>query len=281
MRASFLAELLKLRKRPATWVIAAVWLTLSVVFGYAFPYLSYRGSFSGPVGSPQPAESVLAEALPENLVPSAIQGFPLFAGALALILGAVATGSEYGWGTLKTVLTQGPRRLAVFGGKALALGLVVLGVVLATFAVDAAASGVVASVTSRPMRWPPPTDLLQGVVGGWLIVGMWCCAGMFLGILARGTTVAIGVGLVWVLAVENLVRIFAAILDPLDVLQRWMPGTNAGALAAALGVPVQGQPGGTPGVTDVVGGMPAALVLVAYLVMFAAASAVLIHRDVT
>jgi ABC-2 type transport system permease protein len=57
-----------------------------------------------------------------------------------------------------------------------------------------------------------------------------------------------------------------------------MPGTNAGALAAALGVPVQGQPGGTPGVTGVVGGTSAALVLVAYLAVFVAASAVLIRR---
>ena len=69
-------------------------------------------------------------------------------------------------------------------------------------------------------------------------------------------------------------------MDAVDVVQRFMPGTNAGALAAVLGVPVQGRPGGTPGVTDVVGGMAAALVLVAYLVIFVAASAVLVHRDV-
>jgi len=36
--------------------------------------------------------------------------------------------------------------------------------------------------------------------------------------------------------------------------------------------------GGTPGVTDVVGGRFAALVLVAYLAMFVAASAVLVRR---
>jgi ABC-2 type transport system permease protein len=41
---------------------------------------------------------------------------------------------------------------------------------------------------------------------------------------------------------------------------------------------VQGQPGGTPGVTDVVDGTAAVLVLAAYLVIFVAASAVLVHR---
>lgn len=91
-----------------------------------------------------------------------------------------------------------------------------------------------------------------------------------------------GIGLVWTLAVENLLRIFGSIVDAVDVVQRFMPGTNAGALVAALGVPVHGQPGGTPGVTDVVDGTSAALVLAVYLVVFATASAVLTdRRDVT
>jgi ABC-2 type transport system permease protein len=83
---------------------------------------------------------------------------------------------------------------------------------------------------------------------------------------------------VWALAVENLLRIFGSIVEAVDVVQRFLPGTNAGALAAALGVPVQGQPGGTPGVTDVVGGRSAALVLAVYLAIFVAASAALLSR---
>jgi ABC-2 type transport system permease protein len=40
------------------------------------------------------------------------------------------------------------------------------------------------------------------------------------------------------------------------VLQRWLPGTNAGSVAAAAGVPVPGAPGGTLGVTTTVDGPP-------------------------
>jgi hypothetical protein len=68
---------------------------------------------------------------------------------------------------------------------------------------------------------------------------MWCLAGLFLGIAVRGTAVAIGLRLAW--ALENLLRIFGAIVDAVDVVQPLMPGTNATKLAAALGVPVQGQ----------------------------------------
>lgn len=278
MIASFLAELLKLARRPATWLIAGVWMTLSLVFGYAFPYFSYRGTPSGPTADPNLGERVLSEALPAALVPAAIQGFPLFAGALALLLGVLATGGEYGWDTMKVLLTLGPRRLSVLAGKLLALTSVMLLIVLAAFGLDGAASLLVASVTGKPVDWPTIGELATGVAGGWLVVGMWCLAGAFLGILVRGTALGVGIGLVWMLAVENLLRIFGSIVEAVDVAQRLLPGTSAGALAAALGVPVQGQPGGTPGVTDVVDGMPATLVLVAYLAMFVAASAALISR---
>jgi ABC-2 type transport system permease protein len=286
MRASLTAELLKVGKRPATWLIAVAWLVLSLLFGYLFPYLSYRGAPTGPAagaGAGQAsAEQVLAEALPANLVPTAIQGFPVFAGALALLLGALSAGSEYGWGTWKTILAQGPGRLAVLAGKLAALGLVLGLVVLATFAVAAPASWLIAAVESQPLRWPPLAELAQGLAAGWLVVGMWGWAGMFLGILVRGTSLAIGLGLVWTLAVENLVRGFASLLAAIEVLQRFMPGTNAGSVAAAVGVPVQGAPGGTLGVTTTVDGTRATLVLAAYLVAFTAAAAVLLQRrDVT
>jgi ABC-type transport system involved in multi-copper enzyme maturation permease subunit len=206
----------------------------------------------------------------------------MFAGALALLLGAVATGSEYQWQTMKTMLTQGPRRWSVFGGKALALGVVTILLVAATFVVDAGAAWLVATITDHPADYPPAGDLATGFAGGCLVVAMWCWAGLFLGILLRGTALAIGFGLVWALAVENLVRAFASTLDPIDTLARYMPGTNAGALVAALGVPAQGQTGGTPGVTDIVTGTHATLVLTAYIMAFLLIAGTLLHRrDVT
>lgn len=274
MWASFTAELLKLRKRPATWLIAGVWVVLSLVFGYVFPFFSYQGGASGTVDP----ERVLAEALPAELVPAAVQGFPMFAGALALLLGAVATGSEYQWQTVKTILTQGPRRTSVYGGKVVALGSITFVLVLVTFLVDAGAAWLIATVTNHPAAWPSFGDLVVGFAGGWLVVAMWCWAGLFLGILLRGTALAVGLGLVWALAVENLVRIFASILDPIDAVQKFMPGTNAGALVAALGVPVQGSTGGTPGVTAVVTGTHAAMVLAGYVVVFVLVAGVLLNR---
>ena len=282
MRGSLLAELLKLRKRPATWLIGAVFVVLGLVFGYVFPYLSYRGSAASNGQINGSAGELLASVLPASLVPSTLGGWPLFGGALALVLGALVTGSEYGWGTLKTILTQRPGRFTVLGAK-LAATAVVTGIMVTTsMAVDAGASLAIAAVEDRAIDWPPLLELVQGVAAGWLIVTMWCAVGMFLGTVLRGTALPIGFGLVWALVVEQLVRGFATTLDVLDAIQLWLPGTNAGALVAALGAATQEQSAGTPGVSDVVGGTHATLVVAGYLVAVAAATAfVLRRRDVT
>lgn len=271
------AELFKLRKRTVVWLIAAVWLALTVVFGYVLPYAGFTDTGGG-----RAASRALAGALPAHLVPTAIEGFPLFAGALALVLGALCAGGEYGWHTLQAVLTQGPGRLSVLAGKVAALLVTLLLFVLATFAVAAVAALLVAWATGRAASWPPATEIGRGVLGGWLIVGMWGVCGVCLALLVRGTATAIGLGLAWALALENLTRTFAPVVGAVDALQRWFPGTSAGSLAAALGVTPQDRPGGTPGITTAIGGGAAALVLAAYVLAFALlGAAVWTRRDVT
>jgi ABC-2 type transport system permease protein len=65
----------------------------------------------------------------------------------------------------------------------------------------------------------------------------------------------------------------------LDVLQRGMPGTNAGSLVASLGAPTLDQPGGTPGVTAVLTGLQAVVVLIAYVVALALIAGVALRRQ--
>lgn len=274
--ASLRAELLKMGKRPATWLIGGVWLLLGLMFGYVFPYLSYRGTSVGGPEDTIPAEQILAGVLPSSLAVTPIQG-ALFAGALALIFGVMSTGSEYGWLTVKTILTQRPSRLAVLSGKFAALAIAILAIVTAAFAVNAVASAVIATTESRPLIWPSGAELAQGFGAALLIFGMWCALGALAGIALRGTPLGIGLGLVWALVVENLIRGFASLLGFIDALQKLLPGTNAGALAAALGARTQGEEG-TPGVTDVVSGQHAVIVLTVYLIAAVIAAGVLFRR---
>lgn len=279
MRHVLSAELLKLRKRPATWIIAGVWLAMNLTFGYLIPYLIYR---SGSSPGPDNAE-FLASVLPASLVTTVLAGYPLFGGALVLILGALMTGGEYGFGTLKTLLTQRPRRLAVLGGALAALAVVVLALVVASFVLSAGASSVIGAIESATGAFPPAAELARGLAAGWLILGMWALLGALAGIAFRSTALAVGLSLVWALVIENLIRGFASLLDVFDTAQRALPGVNAGSLVAALGAIGQGEgASGTPGVDAVVGGTQAVVVLACYAAGFVLIAGLLLtRRDVT
>jgi ABC-2 type transport system permease protein len=279
MIASFKAELLKLRKRPATWILLGVVLGLTQLFGYVLPYSSWLTSDQNFQTQGLNPQAVLAGTLPGELVPTSLGGFPVFAGALALILGALATGSEYGWGTWQTALTQRPTRLAVYGGKLLALAASTLGIVVATFALNATVAGVIATVESRALDYPSVVELAQGIGSGWLILGMWAGLGAVLGFAFRGVALPIGLGVVWVLGVENLVSAVAgSLLTSLRSLRDLLPGVNAGSLVWSL-APGGGSSGeAPPGVTDAVTGGRATLGLALYVIAFAVAGAALIRR---
>jgi ABC-type transport system involved in multi-copper enzyme maturation permease subunit len=279
MIASFSAELLKLRKRPAIWVLLGVVLGLTQLFGYVLPYSSWLTSDQNFRTQGLDPQAVLAGTLPGELVPTSLGGFPVFAGALALILGALATGSEYGWGTMQTALTQRPSRLAVHGGKLAALAASTLAIVLATFALNATVASVIATVESRPLDFPSLAELAKGVGSGWLILGMWCGLGALLGFAFRGVALPIGLGVVWVLGVENLVSAVAdSLLTGLRPLRDVLPGVNAGSLVWSL-APGGGSSGqAPPGVVDAVTGGRATLSLALYVAAFAVAAALLVRR---
>jgi ABC-2 type transport system permease protein len=105
------------------------------------------------------------------------------------------------------------------------------------------------------------------VLAGCLVLELWALAGYAVGTLARGPALAVGLGLVWTLVVENLLRGVGALLGPIESLTHVLPGTAAGSLVGSL---VGVQPGGegTPGVLDVLSGTRATWTVVAYLVAF-------------
>jgi ABC-2 type transport system permease protein len=279
MRSSYRAELLKLGKWPAMWILAAVLLVLAQVFGYLIPYVGYRSGGGSGFAAGESQAQLLADIMPASLVGNTLSGFPMFAGAIALIIGAVAAGSEYGWGTLKTIATQRVGRLSLLGGKLLAIITVILALVVAVFALNSLWSWVIAESVGRPADWPSALDLTRGLGAGWLILGMCSLFGALLGILFRSTSLAVGLGLVWALAVENLVRGFAGLVDFLDALQQVIPGVNAGSLVASLGAATLDQAGGTPGVTDVVSGSQATATLMVYVVALALIAGIALRRQ--
>jgi ABC-2 type transport system permease protein len=275
------AELLKLVRRPAMWVLLATAGVLNLIFAYVVPYLSYSSGDGGGMSDGATPEQLLASTLPDQLVANTIGGFAVFAGALALVLGALMFGGEYGWGTVKTMLTQRAGRGTVLLGQLTALAVAVLTGVLVLYGLGATASATIAAAEGQAMNWPGPVELAQGVGYGWLILLTWGVLGAMLGITLRGVALPIGLGVVWVLGVENLVSAMAdSVLDALEPVRDVLPGVNAGSLINAVLVDRSIEP--APGVTDAVGEGRALVTMACYLVVAAAVAAwTMRRRDVT
>lgn len=286
MIRSLRAELIRLGRWPVTWILCGTWLAVNVTFGYLFLSLTYNDvsgeGFAADASSPAKAQAVLAQMMPDSVPATLLSQLPMFGGALMLLLGSLAFGSGYGWGTWKTVFMTGPRRSVAVAGTMLALGTIVTGLMVITFAVDLLAAYTVAMAESQPVIWPTLAETARGLGAMLLISGMWTAFGVLLGTLTRGPALATGLGLVWVLVVEHLLRGVSAMLGAVDAVANVLPGTAAGSLAGALGALPQGDPNGTPGVLTTIGGTAATALLGAYLFVFVVASfALKARRDVT
>jgi ABC-2 type transport system permease protein len=270
------AELLRLRRWPAVWVTLGVWFFLAMMFGYLFNYFSYKSgdlSFSNEGAS---TESIFAELLPAAAPNVLLQGMPMFGGALMLVLGGLVAGNGYGWGTWKTIFTQGPSRRRVVTGSMLTLSAFVVIVVLLTAVLCFGVSVTIALTEGADLVWPTAAAVVQSVLAGCLVLELWALAGYAVGTLARSPALAVGLGLVWTLVVENLLRGVGSLLGPIESLTHVLPGTAAGSLVGSL---VGGQSGdGTPGVLDVLSGTRATWTVVAYLLAFLMITLTVTHR---
>jgi ABC-2 type transport system permease protein len=287
MLASFGAELLKIRKRPSTWVLPLIWLSIIVLLNYALTYalLSNVPPPTFPEGTPraqqeqlkkqqeQFKEQQLRSLYPESLVGNLIPGYPSVGAPIALILGALAVGSEYGWSTYKTILTQRPGRTALFSGKLLALGTILALLVILTFAVGAACSLVVAALAGASLQGPPLGELVRAVGAGFLILAVWASLGALLATLLRSTALSIGIGLVYSLVVENVIFNLPIRSESFTNARRFFPGQNSSSLADSFSARAP-----TSFATPQIHAAQATLVLLAYAAAFVALAALVFRR---
>ncbi|RNL66293.1 ABC transporter permease [Nocardioides marmoriginsengisoli] len=276
MARSTRAELLRLRKWPAVWVTIGSWLAMNAMFAYLFNYLTYSSGESNFSTEGQSRADLLADMLPAALPTSLPQGMPMFGGAIMMVLGAIVAGNGYGWGSWKTVLTQGPSRTSTAIGSLAALGTLVAGVVTATLVTDYAMSLAVALAESGSTALPGLGEMLHSYGIALLVMETWAMAGYLLGTLARGPAVSVGLGLVWGLVIENLLRGVGSSLSWVEAFTHVLPGTVMGSLVGQL-VGVDG-PDTTPGLLDTVGSGQALWTTIGYLVLLPLIALWLVRR---
>lgn len=181
------------------------------------------------------------------------------------------------------VLTQKPGRLPYFSGKLLSLAIVIVVLTLLSFAAGAICSYVVSTLQDGTLERPSFVERLKALGTGWLILATFAAVGLFLATLFRGSALAIGLGLVYLLVLENLFLGFSAQNDTVETIGRVLPGRNSVDLVSAFS---EFQPGTAVGATppgiEAVGVNQAALVLGAYVVGFVILSVLLFRsRDLS
>jgi ABC-type transport system involved in multi-copper enzyme maturation permease subunit len=273
--ASFRGEWLKLCKRPATWVLGLVLVALLLVVTYGFVVLAVvvlGGSPSRP-GAQAALLTLKPTLYPAHFLGTALGAFSGigYGNAIAVIVGVLAYGSEYGWGTLKTVFTQRPGRLATMAGKLLAVALILAVYAAAFLAAGAAASAVLGGVYGALTPWPGILDVAKAFLAAWLLMGLWTAFGVALAVLLRQAALAIGLGIVYAIAVEGIVINTLSLVSSLQNVQRAFPGANATALVGSFG-----RARAAPALVEPT---QAVLVVAAYLVLFLVVSAVSLRRS--
>ncbi len=280
MVSAFSAEWLKLRKRPAVWVLAIVLIGLIATLQYFLLFVIL-------VASPPNLrlQGATVDALRESLYPMHFVRQSLgtvsggFGSAIALILGVLAVGSEYGWSTLKTVLTQRPGRVTTFLGKAAAVGLTLVVFDVLLFATGAASSGLIGAYYGAAGSWPGVFDVVKGLLAAWLIMAVWAGLGVALAELFRQSGLAIGLGLIYSILFETILFNVLRSFSWVQTVEKAFPGTNGTALTQSFGSAIRGAAAAQQ---PLVGATQAVLVLAAYLVVFLAIAATLLRqRDVT
>lgn len=272
------AELFLLRKRSSTWALLGIWATVSAFFVYVLPYLMYVSDGRTAEARQDPD---FAAMTPERFVSTAIEGLPFYGGAIVLMLGVLSVGSEFGWGTWKTLYTQRPGRERIFAAKMTALAIIIVPFLTAVLGVGLGASIVIALIEDVPIAMPALGASLVAIPAGWLILATWTGVGVVLAVATRGTSLAIGIGILWALAFEGLVGNFAGGITGLgwlvDLLLRASGYSLVRAVPdAALTVSSQDGPGRFSG--PFVSGEQAVLQLMLYLVAFLGISLWLIRR---
>jgi ABC-type transport system involved in multi-copper enzyme maturation permease subunit len=272
MIASIKAEWRKNRFRPA-FLVSAGLIAGIVVLLYSAEW--YQATHPG---GPREAVSILT-LYPDQFVNNLMgAGFPLGA-AMALVLGALIAGSEYSWGTLKTVFTQRPGRLATLTGRVVVFQAWMGIMTLIVFAAGAVYSVVIASFQGHTITWPAAIDMARGVGAIWLVLAVNGSLGMALGALFRQSAAALGAGLIYVLAFEIIAVRFIDTIN--NGAYKWIGNLfvnqNATALAQSFTSPAFGR-----AIAPAVTAEHAVLVLVAYGVgLLMVAAGLLRLRDVT
>ena len=267
MIGSIAAEFRKLRQRPALLVSVLVVVGI-IALVYVVSYIQALNPTAG-----QRAPVSLIELYPAAFVTNVIPIVPALIGAIAVVLGALAVGTEFQWNTIKTQLIQGPGRLTNLSGKFVMIGVWMALLTVTFYAAAATGSAGVAVLQHHSIAWPAASVIGQALGATWLIAFCYAMLGAGLAFALRQSAAALGVGLVYVVVIQT---ILVGVLNSFfggsyKWITKLFDSQNASSLTDSF-------LGTASAKAALVGPTQAVLVLLAYIAIFAMVSGILARR---
>ncbi len=215
--------------------------------------------------------------------------FSFFAAFFWPVLGGTWAGNEYGWGTIRTILTRRPYRIQhVLATLAILTAGVGVGI-LAVLAVATVGSLAISELTGNP-AWISSIwsgtfflVLIKGFLAAWFVSTFYLLFAYAAATIARSAAVGIGVGIGGTFAQLILTRIFSSLGGIWNDISLQFPFTYASNMITRV---VGGQLIAGSGLASVDPGTPSAtasvIALLIYAAIFLGATLVVVRtRDVT
>jgi ABC-2 type transport system permease protein len=204
----------------------------------------------------------------ENFNSVDLLGISGFSQLIALVLGLLAVTTEIRHGTITPTLVAQPNRFTVMAAKLVSH--VLAGIVLAGVAVAAVTAIVLLGLSARDIDTGLDSgDVTKIVVGQIVAGGLWAAIGVGFGALVFNQVGAIVGALAWTFLVENLLTLIPTFGD-------WVQKYGINGASNGLGNLESENTG------DVLGQVPAGLLLLAYAAAFVIAGAIMLRRrDIT
>jgi ABC-2 type transport system permease protein len=250
----FRSGLGKLARRPATYVTFGLLAGLLVLIILAVSATAGQGGNRGPAN---PLAIVTFPAAYELIL-----GFILGLGGLfAVVYGAAIAGSEWSWGTLKTVVARGESRSRYMLATFAAIAVVVAIALVVSFGIGVAAAVLGAAIAGVPLDGLGNADALgrlpEHFARGWFAIVMEGALGFAIATLARSQLAGIGAGIAFYFG-EGFASIFLP--DVVKYLPFNLANTAVGSVGGFGG---GGGGGGGPAASSTPLSADLALVLVA------------------
>ena len=239
------ADLLKLRSLRSVYVLVVAAL---VIIASSVTALSLAHDFD--LGSQPVRQTVAVAGLGQTF---------------ALILGVLAVTGEFRHGTMVSILLVSPRRLPVVASKVLTM--LLTGLMLGLVAFGAAAVGAVMMMSARKVPGHESlADTGDMVLGGTLAAAIFAVLGVGIGLVVRNQAGAIIAALALLYAIEPILSVLPGIGD---AVQRYGFGGLSSAASGTTALHAS---------ADVLGQVPAGLVLAGYAAVFVAVGGFLLSR---